>query len=162
MLYSKGKDFSSYIFLNLTSGMKKKHDICKQRGEGWDSINYLSNATFVCLSQAMTWISNAICYDLFCIQCFEVRGGFHLVDVDGIVGHHCLNFLFIIQLWLHLFTNKTVALNIPMTIFKMYGTWLFLFCFRHSGLDVKSYRYYEPKTCGFDFNGALEDISVSF
>ena len=31
--------------------------------------------------------------------------------------------------------------------------------FKHSGLDVKSYRYYEPKTCGFDFNGALEDIS---
>lgn len=31
--------------------------------------------------------------------------------------------------------------------------------FKHSGLNVKSYRYYEPKTCGFDFNGALEDIN---
>ncbi|KAK3085986.1 hypothetical protein FSP39_011705 [Pinctada imbricata] len=30
--------------------------------------------------------------------------------------------------------------------------------FKHSGLDVKSYRYYEPNTCGFDFNGAMEDI----
>jgi aspartate aminotransferase len=29
---------------------------------------------------------------------------------------------------------------------------------KHAGLDVKSYRYYEPKTCGFDFNGAKEDI----
>lgn len=31
--------------------------------------------------------------------------------------------------------------------------------FKHSGLNVKQYRYYEPKTCGFDFNGALEDLS---
>ncbi|XP_066996372.1 aspartate aminotransferase, mitochondrial isoform X2 [Anabrus simplex] len=31
--------------------------------------------------------------------------------------------------------------------------------FKHSGLDVKQYRYYDPKTCGFDFQGALEDIS---
>lgn len=31
--------------------------------------------------------------------------------------------------------------------------------FKHSGLDVKTYRYYDPNTCGFDFSGALEDIS---
>jgi aspartate aminotransferase len=30
---------------------------------------------------------------------------------------------------------------------------------KHAGLDVKSYRYYDSKTCGFDFNGAKEDIS---
>lgn len=33
--------------------------------------------------------------------------------------------------------------------------------FKHSGLNVKTYRYYDPKTCGLDFAGALEDISVS-
>lgn len=32
---------------------------------------------------------------------------------------------------------------------------------RHAGLDVKQYRYYDAKTCGFDFSGALDDISVS-
>uniref|UniRef100_A0A182U304 Aspartate aminotransferase n=1 Tax=Anopheles melas TaxID=34690 RepID=A0A182U304_9DIPT len=31
--------------------------------------------------------------------------------------------------------------------------------FRHSGLNVKAYRYYDPSTCGFDFAGALEDLS---
>eukprot|EP00745_Piridium_sociabile_P041352 TRINITY_DN81614_c0_g1_i1.p1 TRINITY_DN81614_c0_g1~~TRINITY_DN81614_c0_g1_i1.p1 ORF type:complete len:431 (-),score=107.33 TRINITY_DN81614_c0_g1_i1:368-1660(-) len=31
--------------------------------------------------------------------------------------------------------------------------------FKDSGLNVKSYRYYDPSTCGFDFKGALEDIS---
>lgn len=31
--------------------------------------------------------------------------------------------------------------------------------FRHSGLNVKAYRYYEPSSCGFDFKGALEDLS---
>lgn len=30
--------------------------------------------------------------------------------------------------------------------------------FKHSGLQVKQYRYYDPKTCGFDFNGALDDL----
>ncbi|CAF0734018.1 unnamed protein product [Didymodactylos carnosus] len=29
---------------------------------------------------------------------------------------------------------------------------------KHAGLDVKSYRYYDPKTIGFDFKGAIEDI----
>lgn len=27
-------------------------------------------------------------------------------------------------------------------------------------MHVDSYRYYDPKTCGFDFNGAMEDFSV--
>ncbi|XP_052231875.1 aspartate aminotransferase, mitochondrial-like [Dreissena polymorpha] len=31
--------------------------------------------------------------------------------------------------------------------------------FKDAGLTIKPYRYYDPKTCGFDFNGALEDIS---
>ncbi|XP_058451617.1 aspartate aminotransferase, mitochondrial isoform X2 [Malaya genurostris] len=31
--------------------------------------------------------------------------------------------------------------------------------FRHSGLNVKSYRYYDASTCGFDFKGALDDLS---
>lgn len=33
--------------------------------------------------------------------------------------------------------------------------------FRLANLTVKSYRYYDPKTCGLDFQGMLEDISVS-
>jgi aspartate aminotransferase, mitochondrial len=33
---------------------------------------------------------------------------------------------------------------------------------KHAGLTVKQYRYYDPKTCGFDFHGALLDIAVSF
>ncbi|XP_064610274.1 aspartate aminotransferase, mitochondrial-like [Liolophura sinensis] len=31
--------------------------------------------------------------------------------------------------------------------------------FKHAGLEVKAYKYYDPKTCGFDFKGALDDIS---
>jgi len=30
--------------------------------------------------------------------------------------------------------------------------------FKHSGLEVKHYTYYDPKTCGFDFNGLVEDV----
>lgn len=31
--------------------------------------------------------------------------------------------------------------------------------FKFSGLEVKSYRYYDPKTCGLDFAGMVEDLS---
>ncbi|XP_043937230.1 aspartate aminotransferase, mitochondrial [Protopterus annectens] len=31
--------------------------------------------------------------------------------------------------------------------------------FRDAGLALKAYRYYDPSTCGFDFAGALDDIS---
>ncbi|GFS21691.1 aspartate aminotransferase, partial [Elysia marginata] len=30
--------------------------------------------------------------------------------------------------------------------------------FKHAGMNVSSYRYYDPSTCGLDFNGAMEDI----
>lgn len=32
--------------------------------------------------------------------------------------------------------------------------------FKHAGVNVKAYRYYDSKTCGFDFAGALDDINV--
>ncbi|XP_072013523.1 aspartate aminotransferase, mitochondrial-like [Amphiura filiformis] len=31
--------------------------------------------------------------------------------------------------------------------------------FKHAGVDVKAYRYYDKNTCGFDEAGALEDIA---
>ena len=31
--------------------------------------------------------------------------------------------------------------------------------FKRAGFNVKQYRYYDPKTCGFDFSGALQDIA---
>jgi len=31
--------------------------------------------------------------------------------------------------------------------------------FKHSGLKVNKYRYYDASTCGFDFKGAMDDIS---
>lgn len=34
--------------------------------------------------------------------------------------------------------------------------------FRHAGLDVKQYRYFDPKTSGLDFKGLMEDISVGY
>lgn len=31
--------------------------------------------------------------------------------------------------------------------------------FKHAGMDVKGYRYYDPATCGFDAAGAMADLS---
>ena len=33
--------------------------------------------------------------------------------------------------------------------------------YRNSGLEVKSYSYYDPKMCGFDAARAYEDLNVS-
>uniref|UniRef100_A0A3B3QRL9 Aspartate aminotransferase n=1 Tax=Paramormyrops kingsleyae TaxID=1676925 RepID=A0A3B3QRL9_9TELE len=32
--------------------------------------------------------------------------------------------------------------------------------FRDAGFQLKAYSYYDPKTCGFDFKGALDDILI--
>ena len=32
--------------------------------------------------------------------------------------------------------------------------------FKHAGMEVAGYRYYDPSTCGFDFAGTCEDIQV--
>ena len=34
-------------------------------------------------------------------------------------------------------------------------------CARHSGLKPQQYRYFDPKTVGFDFTGCMEDLAVS-
>jgi len=46
-----------YIYISL--------EIQLSRGEGWDPINWLNPVTFLCLSQARTWISNIIFRGLF-------------------------------------------------------------------------------------------------
>lgn len=33
--------------------------------------------------------------------------------------------------------------------------------FTDRGLTIKRYKYYDPKTCGMDFSGAMDDINVS-
>lgn len=33
--------------------------------------------------------------------------------------------------------------------------------FKHAGLEINSFTYYEPNSCGFNFKGALDDICVS-
>ena len=42
------------------------------------------------------------------------------------------------------------ALELPLNVFP----------YRHSGLEVKQYNYYDPSTCGLDFNGMMADIAV--
>ena len=34
--------------------------------------------------------------------------------------------------------------------------------FRHSGLEVKTYRHYDPATCGFNASGCYDDLKVCF
>jgi hypothetical protein len=58
--FSRGKGWDSII---KREGLGFNH----QEG-GWDSINSFNPATFLCLSQAMTWISNIICRHLFYVQ----------------------------------------------------------------------------------------------
>ena len=50
-------------------------------------------ATFVCLSQTRTYISNVSWSS--CVELFEVEVVVGFVDLDGILSLHCLNFLLI-------------------------------------------------------------------
>jgi hypothetical protein len=75
-------------------------------GGGWVPINRFNSATFLCLSQARTWISNVTCHGLFVFCEFSLDERWLLVLLilsGGIDDHHCLNFLFIMynySLWI--------------------------------------------------------------
>jgi hypothetical protein len=57
---------------------------------GWDSINWFNTATFLCLSQARTWISTQITWSFLCSMSWDERCLFVLlISVDN----HCFNFL---------------------------------------------------------------------
>ena len=56
------------------------------REKAWDPINRFNAVTFLCLSQ-VTHVS----YGLFVFKCFDVRGDCLVVNIGGIVDHHCLN-----------------------------------------------------------------------
>jgi len=60
-------------------------------------INWFNTATFLWLSQARAWISNAIWHGLFYVQWFEARGDCCFVDISEIADNRCLNFLFIMK-----------------------------------------------------------------
>ena len=74
----------------------------------WNSINQFNPATFMCLSQARTWISKVISHGLFCVQWFEVRGDCGFVDIGGNIYHHCLSSLFIIYIIKQLLTGACI------------------------------------------------------
>jgi hypothetical protein len=65
---------------------------------GLGSNKSFNPATFLCLSQARTWISNVICHSLFCVQWVQLKWEVivRFIDIGGIDNCHCLNFLFII------------------------------------------------------------------
>ena len=48
-------------------------EIQLSRGEGWNPINWFNPTTYVCLSQAGTWISNVICRGLFLCSLISVK-----------------------------------------------------------------------------------------
>jgi len=57
-----------------------------------NTYNWFKPATYLCLSQTTTWISNSIYLGgvFSAVQLFEVVVRF--VDIGGIVDHLCLNF----------------------------------------------------------------------
>ena len=50
-----------------------------------DPIDRFNLATFLCLSQARTWISTVICSGLFMFNDLMLEMILHFVDIDGIV-----------------------------------------------------------------------------
>jgi hypothetical protein len=48
-------------------------EIQLSREEDWDPINWFDPTTFLCLSEARTWISNVICRGFVCVQWIQLR-----------------------------------------------------------------------------------------
>jgi hypothetical protein len=63
----------------------------------WNNIHLTSSILPHFCARPKPWslYSNAIYYDLFCVQWFNWEVIARFVDIGGIVDHHCLNFLFI-------------------------------------------------------------------
>ena len=70
-------------------------EIKLSRGEGCYHINRFNPRTFLCLSQARTWISIIIRHGLFMFNDLRWELIVYFVNIGGIVDHHCLNFLII-------------------------------------------------------------------
>ena len=60
--------FSVSMHQNIFSWFRANHF------QGWDLINQVNPAFFVCMLHVRTWISNVICRSLFCVQWVKVRG----------------------------------------------------------------------------------------
>ena len=54
--------------------------------------------THCCLFQSTTWISNIICHGLFVFSELRWEAHVRFVDIGGIIDHHLLNFLFIVNI----------------------------------------------------------------
>ena len=57
------------------------------------TINMFNSVTFLCLSPARIWISNAICHGFIFVKFIEVSGACRFVVIGGIADYHCVNFL---------------------------------------------------------------------
>jgi len=73
------------------------------------------------------------------------------VTVQGISGTGAL------RIGAAFFSKFFASSNVLMAPTPTWGNHIPIF--KHCGMDVKHYRYYKPSTCGFDFEGACEDIS---
>ena len=61
-------DFLLFVYICFAIG-----DPVIKRG-GKRPINWFNLGTYLCLSQARTWISNIVCHGLFCVQWVKMRG----------------------------------------------------------------------------------------
>ena len=73
-------------------------EIQLSRGEDWDPSNLFNPNTLLCLFQSTTWISNIICHGLFVFSELRWEAHVRFVDIGGIIDHHLLNFLFIVNI----------------------------------------------------------------
>ncbi|PBC27684.1 aspartate aminotransferase, mitochondrial [Apis cerana] len=71
--------------------------------------------------------------------------------VQGVSG---TGSLYIGSLFLSQFFSSNKEIYVPKPTWGNHSQ-----IFRLAGLPMKFYRYYDPKTCGLDFNGVLEDLS---
>jgi hypothetical protein len=89
-------------------------------------LTSLTLATFLCLSQARTWISNVICNCLLlCSMIWCQKWLFVLLILVLILDHHSLNLLFTIDLESHFFL-QIIIFFFKLIMFYLHGSIILL------------------------------------
>lgn len=123
-----------------------------QRGSSWFSFSVSLSEAVLLSKQSITVQTISGTGSLRIGANFLVSSGF----CSQMNIHGCFNFLLSLYFFL-----KSRFHGGPRDVYLPKPSWgNHTPIFRDAGMQLKAYRYYDPSTCGFDFKGAVEDISV--
>ena len=108
-----------------------------------DPVYWFNHTTFLCLSQARTWISNVICccYSLLVFSELRWEAVCSSVDIGGIVDHHC-------WYWWNCWPSLLILVELLTITWYWWNCWPSLF-----KLSLHNYRNFSALSWPSDVTG---------